>query len=146
MGTSRKRKCKWCDSEIEDPETQVCRARDGDLCEPVLKRVPPKKCKRCGVPVKPPGIHTCAAATPNNVVSIRSIPRRRIFTSLDVHGRRPVHDRMVGITDVMTVSLLGPGRDSDDWELEPAQAEHLGMALIQAAAQCRIESGDNRDD
>jgi len=79
------------------------------------------------------------------VIPITSAEHACTMRELDVQGREDVHDRMVRVLkangESVSVGLRSAG-DVDFWDLTPEQAEWLGVALIQVAAEVRVESGD----
>lgn len=81
-----------------------------------------------------------------NVVAITTKEHACTTRQLDVCGRQPVHDRMVLVLSAATAIGLRSAGSVDFWELTPAQAEHLGIALIQVAAEVRLKTEGGSDD
>ncbi len=78
----------------------------------------------------------------DNVFTLYTQSTRAVTRGLDVAGRVDVHDRMVSVIEGEFVGLQSPGYGFDRWELTPEQAEWLGLALIQVAAELRVKCGD----
>lgn len=129
---------------IDSPEYVCDTCLDTHLMVLGEREVP---CTRCPTPCQKCRCGAFCTTTPcpcschSKVVSISTRPHKCTTRELDVHGRQVVHDRMVRVLNDTTAVGLRTAGDADFWELTPEQAEHLGIALIQVAAEVRIATG-----
>lgn len=79
------------------------------------------------------------------VISITAKAHKCTTRELQVRGRQAVHDMLVRVLNEATAVGLRTAGDVDFWELTPEQAEHLGVALIQVAAEVRVATKGESD-